>query len=211
VTCTGAPSITLDDLVRGGGTGSQNPANPLQLYTCVDPTGAVAGGIDPQICTTMRLDPYNYPGIRAFINMALFGYADPAQGVDPASIVGQFNAGGTISLTAAQVQLIHQSGIQLVPLLAKTSNPATRVAIAQRLGEHLVSCVAAEVGQSLYKAALGVQTGGDTSLSEDTKAHVAKLRDDFMQQREVCLYDHKTLDVIQELNESTRLLARGIK
>jgi hypothetical protein len=32
-----------------------------------------------------------------------------------------------------------------------------------------------------------------------------------MKQREVCLYDHKILDVIQELNESTRLLARSIK
>lgn len=211
VTCTGSPTITLEDLIEGGGTNSQRPAVPLKLYTCVNPAGSVTGGIDPQICTSMRQDDYSYPGIRSFVNLALFGYADPAQGVTADSIVGQFNAGSTINLSASQIQLIHQAGIPLLPLLGKTSNPVTRVAIAQRLADHVVACVAASVGQSLYKAALGVQTGGDTSMSEDSKAHIAKLRDDFMNERQVCLYDHKQLDIIQELNESTRLLARDIK
>ena len=211
VTCTGAPTLTLHDLIDGGGPNSGNPDVPLQLYKCMNPAGATSGGIDAQICTSMQLAAYNYPGIRSFVNTALFGYADPAMGVDPGSIVGQFNSGGTINLTASHIQLIHQTGIPIVPLLAKTSNPAIRISIAQRLSEHVVACVASAVGQSLFKAANSVQTGGDTALSEDTKKNIERLRGDFLKQRDVCLYDHKILDVIQELNESLRLTARDVK
>lgn len=212
MSCTGAPTIALNDLIEGGGAGSINPAAPLILYTCVDVNGTVIpGGVDPQICTVMRADTYNYPGIRGFINVALFGYPDPALGITPTSILGQFNSGSTITLSPSQVQLIHQSGIPLLQLLAATSNPSTRVAIAQRLSEHVVACVASAVGEALYKAANGIQTGGEITLSDDTKGRITTMKTDFMGQRQQCLYDHRVLDVIHELNESTRLTAGNIK
>ena len=212
VNCSGAPTISLNDLIEGGGAGSINPAAPLTLYTCVDPNGTVlAGGIDPQICTVMRADHYDYPGIRGFINTALFGTPDPASGITADSILGKFNSGSTISLSASQIQLFHQAGIPLLPMLAATSSQSTRVAIAQRLSEHVVTCVAAAVGEALYKAANGIQTGGEITLSDDTKRHIEGMKTEFMAQRQQCLYDHRVLDVIHELNESTRLTAGNIK
>src|SRR5258706_2644410 len=110
VTCTGAPTLTLHDLIDGGGPNSGNPDVPLQLYKCMNPAGATSGGIDAQICTSMQLAAYNYPGIRSFVNTALFGYADPAMGVDPGSIVGKFNGGGTNNSTAPRIQPIAPTG-----------------------------------------------------------------------------------------------------
>ena len=43
------------------------------------------------------------------------------------------------------------------------------------------------------------------------RSHIESIKTDFMAQRRQCLYDHHVLDVIHELNESTRLTAGTIK
>ena len=214
LTCSGPATLKLIDLINGGGVGSTQPARPLQLYRCIDPNGTVvAGGMDPQICTKMELADFDFPGIRASINMAMFGSVDPSTAVDPDSILGRYNnhAGSSVQLTASQWQLIHQSGIPLITLFGKTANPDTRIAIAQRLDEHIIACVAAGAGEALYKASNGVQTGGENTLSVDAKANIEILRRDFMAQRETCLNDLKILGVVQALNESARLTGRNVK
>lgn len=210
VACTGSPTVTLQDLITGGGTGSMNPTVPLKLYSCVNPNGT-PGGLDPQICTVMRADDYNYVGIRASINTAIFGQADPYAGVVPTSIVGKFNSNASFTLSTQQAQLVHQAGVPLVQLLGKTSNPATRIQLALMLSEHVVSCIAAEVGQALYKGAVSTQNGGENNLSEDTKKNLALLRADFVKQLDVCQSDHKVLDAIKGINESLKLSATNNK
>jgi len=214
LTCTGAATIKLIDLVNGGGTGSTMPDKPLQLYFCNDVNGTTyPGAVDPQICTQMQAQDYNYPGVRAFVNLAMFGSVDPTANVTADSILGLYNNGiGTsVQLNTQQWQLLHQTGIPLVSLFGKTSNPATRLAIAERLDDHIVSCVAAAAGEALYKAANGVQTGGQNTLSEDAKKNIEGLRHDFMKERDVCVNDLKVLGVVHELNESARLVSRNAK
>lgn len=214
LTCVGAATIKLTDLINGGGIGSMAPAKPLQLYFCTDMNGTVyPGAVDPQICTKMQAQDYDYPGIRAFINIAMFGTIDPMGPIAPTSILGKYTNGQgmSVQLTSQQWQLLHTTGIPLPALFGKSSNPLTRLAIAQRLDDHIVACVAAAVGEAIYKGANGVQTGGESTLGADAMKNIEALRHDYLQQLDVCLNDNKVLNVVHELNESARMVGRSIK
>jgi conjugative transfer pilus assembly protein TraH len=148
---------------------------PLQLYQCMNPNGSVSGGVDNQICTQMQQVNFNYPGIRGWVNSMLFGSADPALAITSTSIIGQVNSGASTAFSASQIQFMQQAGVPLSALLTKTSNPNTRVAIAQRLVPHIVDCVASRVGEALYKGANLIQTSTGYDLNEDQKSHIKQL------------------------------------
>jgi conjugative transfer pilus assembly protein TraH len=210
VTCTGAPTVTLKDLIEGGAGGSASSNVPLTLYTCLNPNGdPTQGGPDPQICTQMQAASFPYLGIQGYINTALFGQADPSLGVTPTSIVGMFNCNASVNLAPQQVQFIKQSGVPLIPLFGKTSNAQTRIQIAQMLSGHITACLAAQVGATLYKGAIATQNGGENNLSTDTKANLAALRADYAAQQRVCDSDQKVLQAIQGVNESIKFMANN--
>lgn len=223
IVCSGPGRITLDDLVKGGGTGSTRPNVPLQLYRCENPSGygTPDGGFDPQVCTKMKTINFNYSGIQGWVNTMLFGNADPGLGVMPGSIVGLFNSGtsvgvsssatGVPTLSTGQIQFMNQAGVPLVPLLTRTSNPATRISIAQRLSPYIVDCVAARMGEALYKGANEVQNSNGYELSDDVKKRIADLRSDYLAKQFACLSDNRVYKVVVELNEATRLRAGNIK
>ena len=208
VSCTGAPTLALRDLVEGGGPGSWNPNTPLQLYQCSNPNGTdsgAPGAFDPQICTSMQTANYNYPGIRAYVNNMLYGNADPAMGITPSSLLGQLNAGTSVNLTADQIKFLNTLGIPLVGLVSKTGNINMRMAITQRLADHVTSCAAAGVGAAIWKSLVGSQTGGQNNLSDSVKANIEHLRTDVVRYQETCGNDHKVLDIATELEASLRL------
>ena len=208
VACTGAPTLTLQQLVEGGGPGSWNPNNPLLLYQCTNPNGTdtgAPGAFDPQICTSMQTTNYNYPGIRAYVNNMLYGNPDPAMGITSTSLLGQMNAGTSVNLTAEQAKFLNTLGIPLVGLISKTSNVSVRTAITQRLGDHVVTCAAAGVGQGIWQALTASQTGGQNNLSDDTKANVERLRKDVVRFQDTCANDHRVLDIATELEASLHL------
>jgi conjugative transfer pilus assembly protein TraH len=208
VACTGAPTLTLKDLVDGGGPGSWNPSTALLLYQCVNPSGTstgVPGAVDPQICTSMQTTNYNYPGIRAYVNTMLYGNADPAAGITPSSMLGQMNSGSSVSMTPGQIRFLNTLGIPLVGLLSKTSNLSVRQAITQRLSDHIVTCAAAGVGEGIWKSLTASQTGGQNSLSDAVKANVERLRKDVNRYEDICANDHRVLDIASELEASMRL------
>lgn len=207
VTCSGPALLTLDDIVKGGGTGSLRPDTPLSLYKCVNPSGSVFGGIDDQICTQMQVFSFNYQGIEGWVNTMLFGQPDPADGVSSSSIVGQANSGQSTNFTTAQIQFMQQTGVPLAALLAKTSNPNTRIAIAQRLAPHIVDCVAAHIGEVLYKGANLIQTSTGFDLTQDEKDRIKQLRTDYMAKETACNNSDVLLKIVTEINEDTRFMA----
>jgi conjugative transfer pilus assembly protein TraH len=207
VTCSGPALLTLDDIVKGGGTGSLRPDTPLSLYKCANPSGSVFGGIDDQICTQMQVFQFNYQGIDGWVNTMLFGQPDPADGVSSSSIVGQTNSGQSTNFTTAQIQFMQQTGVPLAALLAKTSNPNTRIAIAQRLAPHIVDCVAAHMGEVLYKGANLIQTSTGFDLNQDEKDHIKQLRSDYMAKESACNNSDVLLKIVTEINEDTRFMA----
>ena len=211
VTCSGPALITLDDIVKGGGTGSLRPSTPLSLYRCVNPSGSIAGGIDAQICTQMQVVSFNYQGIEGWVNTMLFGQADPANGVSGSSIVGQVNSGTSTSFTTAQVQFMKQAGVPLAALLSKTSNPNTRVAIAQRLAPHIVDCVASHMGEVLYKGANLIQTSTGFDLTDDERDRIKQLRGDYLVKQTACNNSDVMLKIVTEINEDTRFMSSNIK
>ena len=208
VACTGAPTLTLQNLIEGGGPGSWNPNNPLLLYQCSNPNGTdtgAPGAFDPQICTSMQTTNYNYPGIRAYVNNMLYGNPDPAMGISSTSLLGQMNAGTSVTLTADQAKFLNTLGIPLIGLISKTSNISVRAEITKRLGEHVVTCAAAGVGQGIWQALTATQTGGQNNLSDATKANVDRLRKDVASAQDTCANDHRVLDIATELEASLRL------
>jgi conjugative transfer pilus assembly protein TraH len=211
VTCSGPALVTLHDLIEGGGTGSVRPDMPLQLYQCMNPNGSVSGGVDNQICTQMQQVNFNYPGIRGWVNSMLFGSADPALAITSTSIIGQVNSGASTAFSASQIQFMQQAGVPLSALLTKTSNPNTRVAIAQRLVPHIVDCVASRVGEALYKGANLIQTSTGYDLNEDQKSHIKQLRADFLDKRTACDNSDVMLKIVTEINEGTKFTASSIK
>ncbi len=219
VTCSGPSTITLDDLVKGGGVGSTRPGTPLNLYTCVNPTGTGTpnGGFDPQICTQMKSSNFSYEGIAGWVNTSLFGTPDPSAQPTATSILGKLNSGSSVdvsgvsaaatALTASQIQFMQQSGIPFIPLLTKTSNPAMRVAIAQQMVPYITDCVAAQVGEVLYKGANGIQNATGYDLTQDQKQNIEKLRQGYMQRQNNCTNSDRFEKVLQTLNAATKIRA----
>ncbi len=206
IQCKGPATITLDDLIQGGGTGSIRSTTPLTLYGCVDPAGSGTpnGGTDPQICSQMKKEKFNYYGIQGWVNTMLFGSAT-VEPVSDTSIVGKFNAGAGLKFTSDQLLFIKNSGMPVIPLLSKTSNQAVRISIAHRLGVHLTDCLGARFGEAMYKAANGVQYGHHFELSEDSKSNIQQLRTDYLALQSTCLHDKTTLTIAQELLAVTNL------
>jgi conjugative transfer pilus assembly protein TraH len=211
VTCSGPALVTLNDLIDGGGIGSMRPDLPLSLYQCVNPGGSVFGGVDNQICTQMQVIPFNYQGIKGWVNTMLFGSADPATSITGTSIIGQVKSGSSTQFTVAQIQLKKQAGVPLSSLLAKTSNPNTRIAIAERLAPHIVDCVASRLGEALYKGANMIQTSTGYDLTDDQKSHITHLRTDFLDKRTACDNSDVMLKIVTEINEDTKFTAANIK
>ena len=214
VACTGAPTLTLKSIVDGGGPGSWNANNPLQLYQCLNPNGTstgVPGAVDPQICTSMQTTNYNYPGIRAYVNTQIFGNADPASGITATSILGQLNAGTSVNLTPEQNKFLNTLSIPLVGLISKSTNPSMRQAIAQRLADHVVTCLAAGVGDAVWRAMNASQTGGQNNLSKDTKQNIEKLYQESQAYGATCATDHRTLDMANQIDAALRLPANNAR
>lgn len=205
VSCNGPATITLHDIVEGGGTGSPRADVPLKVYVCENPlgNGATAAGEDRQPCTNMRAANLDYPGIRGYINQALFGNVDP--NLPPAA--GSIVAGATSAqaLSSQQRILLRQTGIPFQALMARARSLDMRTAIARKLSEQLVNCAGAAVGEALYKASNAIQRGGDNNLSDDVKRRIDQLRGDYLAFRSTCSEDRRTLEVIQQINESMRL------
>ncbi len=206
IQCRGPATLTLDDMVKGGGTGSIRATTPLTLYRCANPTGAGVpnGGFDPQICTQMQKTNFNYQGIQGWVNQMLFGSVTSST-VDPSSIVGKINGGQMFSFTTTQIQFMQQSGLPVIALLSKTSNPKYRVSMAERLGFYLSDCVAARFGEALYKSANSVEYGNSHILSEESKRNIESLRKDYMDRQTACVKDNTVLKIAQELSVAATL------
>ena len=206
ISCRGNATLKLDQLYKGGGTGSSRPANPLTLYRCVNPSGngMPNGGFDPQICTTMAKENFNYPGIQGWANTMFFG-SPTAETVEPDSIVGKFNAGSTLRMSDLQRRFIKMSGLPIISLMGKTTNSETRSAIAQKLSVYLADCLTARIGEALYKAMNSIQYGNSYVLTEDIKANIEHMRVDYMASQNACLRDSATLRVSQELTLASNL------
>ncbi|MEY4566434.1 MAG: hypothetical protein RLY14_1404 [Planctomycetota bacterium] len=206
ISCKGPNTLTLDSIVRGGGTGSTRPTVPLVLYKCMNPNGSGVpnGGIDPQICTQMQKEDFNYAGIEGWVNTMLFG--SPTSGtVDSSSIVGKINGQQKLSFTTQQVQFMKVSGLPLIPLLTKTSNPEARVQMARKLGASLTNCIAAGFGEALYKAAGSIEYGNSHQISADAIRNKENLRNDYMVKQNACVEDYTVLKLAQQLTASATL------
>jgi conjugative transfer pilus assembly protein TraH len=212
--CSGHASITLDSLINGGGAGSASPDVPLTLWRCMNPTGSTTSGIntDAQICTQMQSANFTYVGIKGYVNNMLFGTGDTATGnVDPNSIVGIFNSGANALLSHDQIGFIKQSGVPIIGLFTKTSDPNARVAIAARLEPYISSCIAAKVGSSLYSSLNGMNTVVGFTVTDDSKKHLADLRTDYLKAQDVCNRHEALTAVASELNVATMLYSGKVK
>lgn len=207
IECSAPASITLHDFVVGGGAGSSRPSNPLQLYECVDPAGtSIAGGFEPQICSKMKTIDFPYEGIIGWVNNMLFGTPD-ASATNANSIVGEFNSGASAVITAPQQAFLRQSGIPLLALMSKTSDPLHREQIAHKLKQRVVDCVTAEFGQALYKGATAIQTNNSYKLTDAQLKNIDSLRSDVSLAIHDCSNDDSVLKVITALNEAATLKA----
>jgi conjugative transfer pilus assembly protein TraH len=206
ISCKGTATLTLDSIVKGGGSGSIRASTPLTIYKCVNPSGSGVsnGGFDPQVCTQMQKENFNYQGIQGWVNQMLFGSVT-AGVVDPSSIVGKINAGQTLAFTTTQIQFMKHAGLPLIPLLTKTSNTAARISMAERLGAYLSDCVAARFGEAIYKSANSVEYGHNHLLNEDIKKNIDLLRSDYMEKQNACIKDTTVLRIAQELTASATL------
>lgn len=208
ISCSSPPTISMINLIDGGGPGSAEPSTPLKLYSCRNPNGDGNGGFDPQICTFMEKDNFNYVGVRGWVNTMLFGSGDTTGGlaaVQPTSILGKFNSGTSVTLSPNQIQFVKQAGNRLVALLSKTSNPDERYSIAYRLAGNITECVAAKLGSSIYLGANSIQSDNSYALTDDQKRAIENLRQDTLNLRERCIKDETVARIVIEMNESAKL------
>jgi conjugative transfer pilus assembly protein TraH len=206
VSCKGSATITLDDFVTGGGPGSSKPDYPLQLYSCLDPSGTApsSGGFEPQICSRIQLTTFSYQGIEGWINSMLFGSPDDTD-VAPASIVGLINSGASGHFTTGQMQFLHQANYPIIALLQKTSNPEARKSMARRMRVGIRDCVAAQLGIALYKAASAVGNNNSYVLTDEAKQNIERLRTDYAQRQQSCDHDRSVLEIAELLNQAAIL------
>ena len=210
--CKGPASITLDKLMDGGGAGSTNPKLPLKLYQCLNPGGSGTGsGFDPQICTSMQKVNFNYIGVRGWVNQQLFGTPDLSAGpasVTTTSILGQMNTNDSTNFGTSQIQFVHQVNSGIMALLGRTSSPERRYSIAYRLSSMISNCIGSKLGEAIYMSASTIQQDNSYKLTDDQKANIRALRDDYMHLKNLCINDDKMLKVIQETNAAAELHSR---
>lgn len=212
VTCNGPNTVTLQSLIDGGGAGSASPDSQMVLWTCRNPNGSTSSGLgtDAQPCTQMQRTPYNYQGIRGYVNKMLFGSPDYLVGgtVTNTSIVGKYAQGTSVTLTAAQTQFLHQAGSPIVALFGKISDNRTRTEIANRLSDDITACIAARVGGSLYQAVNNIKTVANYTVSEEAKGHIEALRKDTLDQNAACMKRNGLLNTLDGINRSISLQSK---
>ncbi|KAG0162631.1 hypothetical protein DFQ30_001609 [Apophysomyces sp. BC1015] len=203
--CVGRPLIDLDSLLIGGGSGSSRPTAKFQLYRCNNPGSLISGdGTDHQVCTDMQVTDYAYPGVRGWINNMLYGSPD-ASTIDGDSIIGQFNAGGNVTLSAAQRQFIHAAGGNLIAIVARVSNPNERIKVARSLSVPMEHCFMAEIGRALHAAANGIQRGNSYPVGPEQIKQIEKLRERRDHYEMLCTRDNTAAEHVQEILNATRL------
>ncbi|MAF04688.1 conjugal transfer protein TraH [Herbaspirillum sp.] len=208
IECKAPAILTLDDMIRGGGTGSPRPDLPLRMYECVNPNGSGnSSDADTQPCTTMRVSIYNYQGIEGWVNNMLFGANDGS--IVSSSIVGMMNGGVSSKFSASQIQFLHQAGLPVLGLMSKTSDPNVRINIANMLKRPIINCVAAAMGVALYKAANGIQTNNTYQLDDTVIKNIDNLRHDYLDKQRECLSDRSHLTVVQMLNLTATLNSKA--
>jgi conjugative transfer pilus assembly protein TraH len=209
--CSGPPTIDLSKLIEGGDAGSNSPDSNFLLYECLDPNGTVVSqSIDNQICTSMKKTDYPYPGIRAYVNNMLIGQPNTkiAGNPQPGSILGDYQVGQSYTVSPTQTAFIRQTGVPIIGLLGKTSDPNEQMHIAIKLSDYITSCIAGRVGEALYKATLGIKDSNGLILSHDLDANQKQLRDDYMNQQKVCEAREALVKLQEELVHATQLNAR---
>ncbi|MFS2023477.1 conjugal transfer protein TraH [Massilia sp. CT11-137] len=206
IDCHGNATITLNDFVTGGGTGSTRPDVPLHLYQCRDPAGTTPtnGGFDHQICTSVQETDFNYEGIDGWINRMLFGSADDTS-VASNSIVGIINGGASGQFSSDQMKFLHQANYPIIALLQKSSNPEARKSMARRMRVGIRNCVAAQLGTALYRAAAAVGNNNSYKLTDESRKATERLRVDFMQRQHDCDHDRSVLEIATLLNQAAIL------
>jgi conjugative transfer pilus assembly protein TraH len=206
VSCKGGATVTLDDFVTGGGTGSSRPDYPLHLYSCQDPVGSApaGGGFDRQICSQMKVENFSYQGIEGWINNMLFGSPDETA-VDPASIVGIINSGASGQFSTSQLQFLHQANYPIIALLQKTSNPEARKGMARRMRVGIRNCVAAQLGAALYRSASAIGNNNSYALTDVAQQNIERLRNDYKAHQTSCDHDRSVLEIAQLINQAAIL------
>lgn len=203
IVCNQPSTISMDLLIRGGGTGSTIPDTPLTLLKCTNPSGTAPsnGGFDPQICTSMQRTDFNYVGIRGWVNQMLFGSGDGLT-VTNSSILGKFSSGSSMTFTQAQRQFIQQSGVPVMGLLSKTSD-VHRLGVAIKLSTPVTDCISANFANAIYKALNGIRANNDFDLPKDVVANIDNIRKDAIRYSQLCYSDKSVLEVVQHLNAAT--------
>jgi conjugative transfer pilus assembly protein TraH len=213
IVCRGNNTITLEDFVMGGGPGSAAPSRPLVLWYCLNPSGdSSSGAIDPQICTQMQKQNFNYSGVRGWVNTVLFGSGD-ASTITASSIVGMLNAGNgsNLVLSDAQRAFVANAGQPVLNLLMRARRSDDRVAMAMRLREPIENCVAAELGRALVRSAYQLTDANSFELSSDILVNREHLREDTLRYVKACSQDRTKESLVQYLNDSATLMTRSNK
>ena len=209
IECKAPAILTLDDMIHGGGTGSPRPDIPLRIYRCLNPNGSgVSSDADAQPCTQMQTVAYNYQGIEGWVNNMLFGSNDGSAPTEN-SIVGKANSENSGKFTAEQNQFQHQAGMPVVALMSKISDPNARLDIANMLKQPIINCVAAQIGQALYKAANGIQANNSYQLGDDVRTNIERIRKDYLEKQNQCLNDRSRLHVMQMIDLAARLNSKA--
>lgn len=203
VSCKSGALLNLDNLVSGGGVGSEYPTVPLQLYKCNDPIDTAPTGAIAQTCTDMQVVNFTYQGVRGWVNNALYGATDGSIVAD--SIMGRANSGSAWKPTAGDLSFIKQTALQLPLLFSKTSNPDTRVMLADKLKPRIINCVTANLGRALYKAANSITNNNSFPVTADAKKNIDLLRHDYQAYEQRCQQDKSALEAIQLLQGLTTL------
>ncbi|OYU42353.1 MAG: hypothetical protein CFE44_24470, partial [Burkholderiales bacterium PBB4] len=147
---------------------------------------------------------FNYPGFEGWVNTMLFG--SPTSGtVDASSIVGKINGQQKLNFSEQQIKFIKASGLPVIPLLTKTSNPEARIQMARKLGSSLTTCISAGFGEALFKAARSIKYGNSHEMSDDVIRNTENLRVDYMDKQKACNDDYPVLKLAQQLTASATL------
>jgi len=211
LSCNAAATLTLKNLIDGGGTGSTDPTTPLVIWQCMNPNGSLSGGADPQICTQMKQVQWNYPGFRGYVNTMLFGVPDAASinsgNLAPTSIIGSFSRASVSPagpLSAVQIQFLNKMGLRPA-LLHKSADIGVRIDIGIKLGEYVSTCLAARVGQALWQSANKMKTGNNYTPAPDFKDYVDQLQIDYKREGEQCSQSRKVIDSLDLLTKRAQL------
>lgn len=214
--CRFKPTITLTDLINGGGIDSITHIDtglaPLKIYSCKNPSGDPGQpGPDSQICSRVSSDDFGYAGINGWINIQLYGTpAEPADisQVTSDSILGILTGGGrsTQTFSANQVAFIQGSPIPIVSYLETPAagGPGAKLQIARKLRRPIADCMAASLGQAIYKAAMTAQTNNSYDFSE-TKEPLSQLRRDYEKKIDQCTSSAERQNLVAWLKNSTDL------